>query len=163
VAQALANEVGFELAWGRIFFLYGPGEAATRLVPSVVRALLEGTPAAVSEGSQIRDFLHVDDVAEAFVALLDGDVQGPVNIGSGNGVAIREVVELAGAAAGRPDLIRFGAVETRPGEPVSLVADVRRLRDEVGFRPRIALEDGLADAVGWWQNRRGGTAARDDD
>jgi nucleoside-diphosphate-sugar epimerase len=161
VAQALADEVGFELAWGRIFFLYGPGEAATRLVPSVVRALLQGTPAAVSEGSQIRDFLHVDDVAEAFVALLDGDVQGPVNIGSGNGVAIREVIELVGAAAGHPDLIRFGAVETRAGEPASLVADVRRLRDEVAFRPRIALEDGIADTVAWWQDRRG--APHDDD
>ncbi len=161
VAQALADEAGFELAWGRIFFLYGPGEPATRLVPSVVQALLEGTPAAVSEGSQILDFLHVDDVAEAFAALLDGDVQGSVNIGSGEGVAVREVIELVGAAAGRPDLIRFGAVETRPGEPASLVADVRRLRYEVGFRPRITLEDGIADTVAWWQDRRG--APYDDD
>ena len=58
----------------------------------------------------------MDDVAEAFVALLDGNVRGPVNIGSGNGVAVREVIELAGAAVGRPDLIRFGAVETRSDE-----------------------------------------------
>jgi nucleoside-diphosphate-sugar epimerase len=154
VAQALADEAGFELAWGRIFFLYGPGEAETRLVPSVVRPLLKSEPAAVSEGSQVRDFLHVDDVAEAFVALLGSDVRGAVNVGSGEGVAVRQVIELVGDITRRRDLIRFGAVPPRRDEPAALVADVRRLRDEVGFRPRIALADGLAATVAWWQDQR---------
>jgi len=157
VAEALADEVGFELAWGRIFFLYGPNEPETRLVPSVARALLQRTPAAVSEGSQVRDFLHVNDVAEAFAALLDSEVKGSVNIGSGDGVAIREVIELVSAVAGRPDLIRFGAAATGSGEPPSLIADVGRLRDEVGFRPQVALPDGIADTVAWWQARLRGT------
>jgi nucleoside-diphosphate-sugar epimerase len=156
VAEALADEVGFELAWGRIFSLYGPGEPETRLVPSVIRALLEGAPAAVSEGSQVRDFLHVNDVAEAFVALLDSRVRGPINVASGNGIAIRDVIKHIAAAAGRPDLIRFGSVATRSGEPAALVADVHQLRDEVGFRPRIPLDEGIARTVAWWQDRRGG-------
>ncbi|MGB2953020.1 MAG: NAD(P)-dependent oxidoreductase [Gaiellaceae bacterium] len=155
VAQALAEEAGFELAWGRIFLLYGPGEAETRIVPSVARALLEGTPAAVGEGSQIRDFLHVGDVGEAFVALLESDAQGAVNIGSGEGVALREVVELVARATGRPELVQFGAVESRADEPAALVADVRRLTEEVGFRPRISLADGIAETVAWWRERLG--------
>jgi len=154
VSQALADEAGFELAWGRIFFLYGPGEAGTRLVPSVVQPLLEGEPAAVSEGSQVRDFLHVDDVAEAFVALLESDVCGPVNIGSGEGVAVRQVIELIGEITGRSDLIRFGTVARRLDEPATLVAGVRRLRDEVGFRPHIELGDGIAATIAWWQDQR---------
>jgi nucleoside-diphosphate-sugar epimerase len=154
IGQAFADTAGFELAWGRIFFLYGPGEAQTRLVPAVARALLEGAPADVSEGTQVRDFLHVNDAAAAFVALLESDVQGAVNIGSGKGVPIREVTELVGAAVGRPELIQYGAVEASPGEPASLVAKICRLRDEVGFRPRIALEDGIATTVAWWRARR---------
>ena len=136
VAEALAEELGFEFAWGRIFFLYGPGEAKTRLVPSVVRALLEDVPAPVSDGSQIRDFLHVDDVGQAFVALLDSQVRGAVNIGSGAGIGVRAIIELIGVATGRSELIRFGSIAKRPEEPALLVADVHRLRDEVGFRPR---------------------------
>ena len=151
VGEALAEQTGFEFAWGRIFFVYGPGEAGERLVPSVVRALLEERPAPVTAGLQIRDFMHVDDIAAAFVALLESDVRGAVNIGSGIGVTVRDVVETIGDVTGRPDLIELGAVATRPGERPSLVADVGRLRDEVGFRPRTSLRDGLQETVEWWQ------------
>ncbi len=75
--EAAAPELAIELAWGRVFFLYGPGEAPGRLVASVARALLAGERAATGDGTQIRDFLHVDDVAGAFAALLDSDVTGP--------------------------------------------------------------------------------------
>jgi nucleoside-diphosphate-sugar epimerase len=156
IAQALAAETGVELAWGRIFFPYGPGEAQTRLVPSVARALLAGNAAAVTDGSQVRDFVYVDDVAGAFVALLDSDVSGAVNIGSGEAVAVHEVVSLTGEAVGRPDLIHFGAVPHRPDEPATLVADVGRLRDEVGFRRRVPLREGIAKTVAWWQAHASG-------
>src|SRR5205085_8625551 len=57
VGAAQAAQVGFELAWGRVFFLYGPGEAPGRLVPAVARALLAGEPAKTTAGTQVRDFL----------------------------------------------------------------------------------------------------------
>ncbi|MFN8224461.1 MAG: NAD(P)-dependent oxidoreductase [Gaiellales bacterium] len=153
IGEALADEAGFALAWGRIFFVYGPGETGDRLVPSVVTALLEKRPARVTEGLQVRDFMHVHDVGAAFVALLDSDVHGAVNIGSGEGVTVRHVVEAVGAATGCPDLIEFGGVATRPGEPAAIVADVGRLRDEVGFLPRTSLRDGVQQTVEWWQAR----------
>jgi nucleoside-diphosphate-sugar epimerase len=56
---------------------------------------------------------------------------------------------------GRPELIRRGSLPMRPGEPRRLVADIARLRDEVGYRPRIALADGLAATVRWWQAQGG--------
>jgi nucleoside-diphosphate-sugar epimerase len=152
-ATALADEAGFELAWGRVFFLYGPGEAEERLVPSVIRALLAGGPAQVTEGRQVRDFLHVSDVGAAFVALLDSTVQGPVNIGSGRGVAVRDLVELIGATIGRLELIEYGAVPMALNDPPSLVADVGRLRDEVRFEPRFDLPAGIRDTVAWWEHR----------
>jgi nucleoside-diphosphate-sugar epimerase len=138
---------GFELAWGRVFFLYGPDEAPGRLFASVARALLAGEPAKTTEGTQIRDFMHADDVAAAFAALADADVTGAVNIGSGAGVALRDVVRLVGEAAGRPELIEFGALPQREGEPPYLVADVGRLRDEAGFTPRVSLRAGIEATV----------------
>jgi nucleoside-diphosphate-sugar epimerase len=148
-AAAYAEQVGIELAWGRIFFVYGPGEPDGRLVPSVGRALLAGEPVPTTRGDQVRDFMHVDDVAAAFTALVDADTTGAVNVASGEPVAVRAVVDTLAELAGRPDLPRPGALPERAGDPPSLVADVSRLRDEVGFAPRIALREGLASTLDW--------------
>lgn len=149
-----ASELGGELAWGRVFFLYGPGEHPDRLVSSVARRLLAGEEAPTTEGTQVRDFMHVADVAGAFAALLDSGATGAVNIGSGEPVTVREVVDEVARAAGRPELLRAGALPQREGEPPQLLADVARLRDEVGFRPRYDLRSGIADAVEWWRQRQ---------
>ncbi len=81
--QVVSARAEFSTAWGRIFFLYGPAEHPSRLVASVIRALMQDHVAPCSHGRQVRDFLHAQDVASAFVALLDSEVEGPVNIASG--------------------------------------------------------------------------------
>ena len=149
--EAAAPALGIELAWGRVFFLYGPDEAPGRLVASVARALVAGERAATGDGTQVRDFLHVADVAAAFAALLDSDVTGAVNIGSGEARPLRDVIEAIGVAAGRSELLDIGALPARAGDPAQLVADVARLRDEVGFVPAIGLDHGIEQAVAWWR------------
>ena len=104
----------------------------------------------------MRDFLHIEDVGRALAALLDSSVVGPVNIASGKGIALQELLEVIAQATGRGDLIRRGALPTPAGEPPSLVGDVRRLREEVGFQPRIDLATGIAQTVSWWRERAGG-------
>lgn len=141
------------VAWGRVFFLYGPGEHPARLVSSVASALARGEPAPCSSGEQVRDFLHVADVGRAFAALAASAVEGPVNVGSGERVSVRDVVTRLGELAGRPELVELGALPKRPDEPPELVADVRRLRDEVGFRPSLTLEEGLRGTLDWWRAR----------
>jgi nucleoside-diphosphate-sugar epimerase len=148
------GDAGLSTAWGRIFFQYGPGEHPDRLVASVIRHLLSAREAPCSHGRQIRDFLHVADVGAAFAALLDSAVTGPVNIGSGNGIALAELLGEVAGQIGRPDLLRMGARASAPGEPAILVADVTRLRDEVGWRPRVTPADGIRDAIEWWRARQ---------
>jgi nucleoside-diphosphate-sugar epimerase len=141
------------VAWGRVFWLYGPQEAAGRLVSDVAAALSEGRPTDVSEGRQIRDFLHVDDVASAFVAALENGWSGPFNIGAGEGVSVRQVIETLAQASGRRDLVRFGARATSPSDPPLLVADTRVLREEFGWAPAISMQQGLALTYDWWKKR----------
>ena len=149
VAARYAEQTGFELAWGRIFFVYGPGEPEGRLVPAVGRALLAGEPVAITRGKQVRDFMHVEDAAAAFAALTDSSVTGAVNVASGEGVTVRHIVEGLAAIAGRPDLPRPGALPEREGDPPRLVADVTRLRTEVGFIPQVGLLEGLEAMLDW--------------
>jgi nucleoside-diphosphate-sugar epimerase len=152
LASAYAREAGLSLAWGRIFFCYGPDEHPSRLVASVARALARGEEAPCSEGRQLRDFLHVADVAAAFVALVGSELEGPANVGSGVGVPVREVVARLAAAAGRPDLVRVGVLPPRPDEAPVVVAGLRR-RAELGWTPRIDLDEGLAETLAWWRRR----------
>jgi nucleoside-diphosphate-sugar epimerase len=149
--SAFAAETGIRSAWGRIFHAYGPFEYPQRLVASVASSLVRGQPASCTHGRQIRDFLHVADVGSAFAALLASELEGPVNIASGEPVAILEVVSALAECAGRPDLIRLGALSAAPGEPARLVADVQRLREDVGWAPRYSLTAGLADTLTWWK------------
>jgi len=152
-ATRLAAERGVSLAWGRIFFMYGPAEHPSRLVASVARGLLRGQRVPTTEGSQVRDFLHVDDVAGAFERLLDSRVEGPVNIASGLPSTVREIVTLTAAAAGGLDRVDFGALPMRAADPARILGNPARLRDEVGFRPQIPLAEGLGATVEWWREQ----------
>lgn len=153
IAASYAETEGLSFATGRVFFLYGPGEKRGRLVADAARALLAGEPFPTSHGRQRRDFLHVRDVAGAFVALLGSSVSGPVNIGSGAAVPVRSLIEAVAAVAGGGEAIAFGARQLAPSEPDVVEAAPGRLFDEVGFRPRIALADGIAETVRWWRDR----------
>ena len=148
-----SQQMKFSLAWGRVFFLYGPFEHPKRLVASVICSLLNNEFARCTEGYQERDFLYVRDVADALVALLDSNVEGPVNIASGEAVAIRDIIFALGRLLGREDLLRLGALPTPPGEQPIVVADVDRLRNEVVWRPKFTLGAGLEDTVEWWKQQ----------
>ena len=95
----------------------------------------------------MRDFLDAAQVAQAFCALLDSDAEGAVNVASGRPIAVRDLVTKLAELAGRPELLRLGALSQRPGEPPFIVADTRRLNEEVGWLPAVSLEDALAALV----------------
>ncbi|MFL5941900.1 MAG: NAD-dependent epimerase/dehydratase family protein [Gaiellaceae bacterium] len=148
--EAYAGEAGLSFAWGRVFFPYGPGESPQRVVAAVARAAIAGEPVACSSGRQIRDFLYVEDVAAAFAALVGSEATGSFDIGSGEGVPLRDVLLTLEQLAGRQDIVQLGALPDRD-EPASLVADIRRLRDEVGWRPFVELREGLERTLEWWR------------
>ncbi|AFZ14228.1 NAD-dependent epimerase/dehydratase [Crinalium epipsammum PCC 9333] len=152
--DAFAKEKQLSAAWGRIFFLYGMDEHPDRLISSVMRSLLQGEPARCSHGNQIRDFLYVEDVAAAFVALLDSDVTGAVNIASGYPVTLKDVIYKIAEKINRKDLVKLGVVPTSASEPRLLVADVSRLTNEVGWLPKYNLEQGLDQTLAWWRQGR---------
>ena len=151
--EKIARTEEFSYAWGRVFFQFGPYEHPKRLVASVIIDLLSEREALCTHGRQVRSFLHVADVGAAFAALLDSALEGPVNIGSEEAISIAELLQTLARRIGRPELLKLGARRAPEGEPPMLVPDVARLRDELGWRPRMNLEEGLADAVEWWRGR----------
>ena len=150
----LAADAGATLAWARIFHLYGPFEHEQRLVPAVINTLLEGREFAATAGTQVRDYLHVADVAAALRALLETGADGPFNICSGAPVSVREVITTLAEVLARPDAVRFGAVAARSWDPPHLSGDNTRLLAATGWRARHELRPGLEQTVAWWRSQR---------
>jgi nucleoside-diphosphate-sugar epimerase len=136
-----------------VFFLYGPGEHPDRLVSSVIRSVLKGEPARCSHGRQIRDYLHVQDVADGLVALLDSEVTGSVNVCSGEATTLRQIVTTVGRLMDRPDLILLGAIPARANDTPLVVGHNGRLCAALSWAPRYDLESGLQQTIDWWQSQ----------
>ena len=139
-------------AWARVFFLYGPNEHPDRLVPSVIRSILRGEAARCSHGRQIRDYLHVQDVADGLVAVLDSEIRDAVNVSSGQAITLREITSTIGRLTGRPDLVQLGAIPARPND-VALVIGSNARAAALGWQPRYDLESGLLQTIDWWRQR----------
>jgi dTDP-6-deoxy-L-talose 4-dehydrogenase (NAD+) len=153
---ALANKMNF--AWARIFYPYGEFEDPRRMVPSLIRALLDGQRFAASSGEQIRDYIHAGDVATALWALANRGTSGVFNVCSGEPVSVRGLMETIADAVGRPGLIDFGAAPVRAWEPPVICGDNARARG-VDWQPR-RLRVGIEQTVRWWRTRSFKTGCR---
>jgi nucleoside-diphosphate-sugar epimerase len=152
ILNAFSRDTGISSAWGRIFYVFGPRERPERLIPFIIKSLLKKEVAPCSKGDQIRDFLYVEDMASAFVSLLDSNVEGPINIGSGDPIPLAEIIRSIGNKLNGEDLIQLGKVPTARNDPPSIVADVNRLKKEVNWQPHHNLDQGLNKTIQWWTN-----------
>jgi nucleoside-diphosphate-sugar epimerase len=155
MATAHALSAGYSLAWARLFHAYGPAERPERLVPSVVRNLLERRPVQLSHGRQERDFVFVEDVGCGLVRLLDSELDGAVNVGSGEATSVRSVVAAIADRIDGPTDVHFGGRGGGDGGPPRIVADGSRLKDELGWEPSVQLAEGIDRTVSWWRERLG--------
>jgi UDP-glucose 4-epimerase len=140
-------------------------EPETHLIPLVLRAAagvadhvkVFGTDYPTRDGTAVRDYIHVDDLADAHLRAL-GAVQpgrhAVFNLGTGDGYTVREVIETARRVTGRE--IRVVEEARRPGDPAALVASSERIRAELGWQPVKGLEAMVADAWAWHQAHPGG-------
>ncbi|WP_420587377.1 NAD-dependent epimerase/dehydratase family protein [Ruegeria sp.] len=144
---AAAHDLGLSLAWARIFFVYGPYEPAGRLLGDLIGNLRRGKAVDCTDGTQKRDFLHVDDLARALTQLLASDVTGAINVASGTTLAVRDLIDEVATQLDGSDLVRLGAIPRSAQDPDCLAADVTRLRDEVGFVPEHDVASGVAAVI----------------
>ncbi len=152
--QQLADGGGFTWAWGRLFWLYGPGEPLGRLVPTVARAVLAGLPAVCTAAILRRDFVYVEDVAQTLVDLLElQQATGAFNLGTGVATAVGDIALAIGRAAGRADLVQLGGLDLIGDDPPLIVAEMRRARAFLPARATTPIEEGLARSLAWWRQR----------
>lgn len=136
----------------RLFGVYGAGERSWRLLPSLYASLTKGQAVPLSEGSQVRDFLYVEDAAAGLASLATAISDGSqmpciINLCSGVEVTVRQFAETVADVLGAPrELLRFGAIPMRPHEIAYLVGDVSRLNRITPWRPAHSLARGIGMA-----------------
>lgn len=152
VVQA-AGQAGLNAIVARLFGVYGAGERPWRLLPSIHDRLVRRVPVPLSEGSQVRDYLYIEDAAAGLIALAASISESPrapsiVNLCSGAGVTVRRFAETLAGILGAPrELLQFGAIPMRPREIAYLVGDIGYLNSLTPWRPAYTLERGLAAAA----------------
>lgn len=136
--RVLAAHFGSGFAWARLFHIFGPGEQPGRLVPSIAAGMRSGAGFVVRQGLMRADYLATVDLGAALAALVASDVEGAVNIGSGEAVALGDLARAVASAAGGPGVLRV-----EDGTPGAMLPDLGRLRREVGVAAPPPLADRL--------------------
>lgn len=140
------DALGLAVAHARLFFCYGHGEPDGRLLPDLIKHLERGEAFPCSDGLQRRDYLYAADIAAAFLAIAEANAAGVYNIGSGNAVPVRDLVQTTADQLDQPTIPQFGAIPQRPGDPNEIEADTTQL-GALGFVPKHDLASGIEDTL----------------
>jgi nucleoside-diphosphate-sugar epimerase len=159
MASAIANNNGIGFRLLRLFKVYGAGEAPYRLLPTLVSGLAKRELVAISAGTQMLDFIYIDDAVEAMLrAETHCREKGGVatwNVATGRAHSVKEFAEQVTVAmdVGR-SLVAFGAIAMRKDDEPWLVGSPELLRSELGWQPSIGLKEGVRAAVGAMRQSR---------
>lgn len=150
LSRQLAAQAGISFAWLRLFSTYGPGDNPNWLIPSLIQQMLDGTRPKTTLGTQKWDYLYIDDVARGVLAAVTASAAtGVFNLGSGQPVTVRTIIEkLRDFAAPDMELV-FGEIPYGPHQVWHMEADIERLKTASGWSPQVGLESGLAATVAW--------------
>ncbi len=137
----------------RPFNAYGPYQSSKAIIPELIINCLKGRPIRTTKGEQTREFNYVGNLVDGLIdaASDKSTIEGPVNLASGEEVAIRDLVKKIAALTDTKSSIEIGALEYRPTEIWRMFADSSRARSLFGWTPRVNLDEGLKLTVEWYR------------
>ncbi len=146
IVYVYMKEHGLSAAHGRIFYLFGPGENIHRLIPWAITSFKDKKAVELQNGLYVRDYLYVKDVASAFIRILFSEVEGPINIGSGEGKSLLELLECVKSIMEIDSLIKVNNT-VNASEPMRIIADTNKLK-MLGWGRKYAMEEALREYCG---------------
>lgn len=151
LADSYHRSFGVPVSTVRPFNTYGPRQSARAVIPTIVAQLLAGDVVRLGQLDVVRDFTHVSDTVAGFLAVArcEACVGRVINLGSGHGVTVRELVEIIGRLLGRTPRLVVEEQRLRPerSEVFRLIADAGLARRLTGWTPQVPLEAGLRTVI----------------
>jgi UDP-glucose 4-epimerase len=148
----MARTHGARIRTLRLYSVYGPWEEPTRLIPTLIVNGLRGTLPPLANPRVARDFVYVDDVCDAYLAVAadtHAEVDAVFNVGTGMQTDLETVVGLARRLLGVDQEPDWGSMPDRKWDTTCWVADSRKIREQLGWTPRRSLESGLTATIDW--------------
>jgi UDP-glucuronate 4-epimerase len=145
---------GLQATCLRFFTVYGPRQRPDLAIRSFTAAILEGREIPMfGDGSTERDYTHITDILQGALAAIDRPEPFAVyNLGESRPVPLRRLIELLGEYAGKKPLIR--AMPEQPGDVKRTFASIEKARKNLGYDPKVTIEEGLRDFVAWYRTAR---------
>jgi nucleoside-diphosphate-sugar epimerase len=141
------NEIRF--VWLRLFSCFGPGDHSGAMIPSLIATLLAGEKPSLTSARQNWDYLYVDDAARAVIhSAVNSELQGIFNLGSGNAVELRQIIECIRDQIDSSLPLGFGEMEQNPDAPKHLEANIGKLVAS-GWKPDTSLLEGIKTTIEW--------------
>jgi CDP-paratose synthetase len=138
----------------RLYPPYGSYDNKRKLIPHTIKSFYYQEPLKLTSGKQRWDYIHVSDIIEAYVKLLDvshfQEVHQIFNIGSGKAFSIREVIKKIQQIMNVDEIPEWGAYPQRENEVMFLCADIEKARQNLIWQPKTTLAEGLESTVGWF-------------
>jgi nucleoside-diphosphate-sugar epimerase len=146
--QMLSKTENFPVVILRLFLVYGPGQDGSRFIPQIIKGCFSEKEFDTSLGEQIRDFCYIEDIVNGILKVLrsgitDGEI---INLASGQPISIRSVIEKVRAYIGKGSP-SFGKIAYRPGENMSLYADISKAEILLDWSPKTAIKSGIKKTV----------------
>jgi nucleoside-diphosphate-sugar epimerase len=142
ISQEFANRNNVSFAWARLFFMFGEGEPKGKFVRYLIESLLSNEKAVCKNPNLVRDYMYVGEVAKALKTLLESDFQGAINVASGEPTNVGDLAQKIGELFGKSELIELGE-NPNPNEPKFIVANTKKLAEEIGYKSSGNLETSL--------------------
>jgi len=157
VAHAFAHLYGMQIACLRFFTVYGPRQRPDLAIHRFTDLIARGQPVRMhGDGSSERDYTYITDCVDGVLAAMawterarSGGIAEPINIGGGSRVRLDRLIELIGRTLGRE--VRIERHGDQPGDVRLTDADLRRAGRELGFRPKVGIEEGIRLFVRWYE------------
>ncbi|MCD6510988.1 MAG: GDP-mannose 4,6-dehydratase [Thaumarchaeota archaeon] len=158
MCHAYAKTYGMDVVIVRPFNIFGPKQKDSGYGGAIsifVKRVLRGTPPIIyGDGKQSRDYTYIKDAVRAFdsVVKYEGEIEGPINFGTGKDIEIEKLARLIIKLCGKEGEIEPVHVEPRPSEVRRLVADYSKAKRLFGWEPKYRLEEGLMEFIDWYRN-----------
>lgn len=155
MANTYAKLKNVKMITVRPFGIYGINEGIHKLIPSLIKAAINKENIKLTEGYQIRDYLYIEDLLEAYMILSDNDNIDPYeifNVCSSKKTSIRDIVKHICEISGTDmSLFKFGEIPYRKNEVMSFVGDNTKIVREINWKPKYSLREGLELTYKWYK------------
>ncbi len=152
LGREIAKENNMQFIWTRLFYVYGPGQRENSLIPYIVKCVKEGKKPNLKTPSARNDFIYVEDVAKAIVAILEKCDQSTVyNIGSGYSISIQDIINIVYNGLNFQHKLKNGMLKTENIYSDNFWADISKIKKEIGWEPKVNIVEGVKNTVSYYK------------